>query len=108
MGIFFKNNYLFISFLHRCMFPGYCFHQRTYVVHCHVNGVRNETWTLSCLLTKEWPVYKHIQNWKSFDQQTRKSSSLIEYPIYMSLLHMFTDEKSQAGNLHVRKNEINK
>ena len=38
--IFFKN-YLLILFLHVCMLPACCFHQRTYVVQGHVNGVLN-------------------------------------------------------------------
>ena len=32
-----------------CMFPACCFHQRTYMAQGLVNGVFNETWTLSCL-----------------------------------------------------------
>ena len=46
--VFFKIH-LFILFLHMCMFPAYCFHQRTYIAHSLVNGVLNETWTHSCL-----------------------------------------------------------
>ena len=40
--------YLFILFLHMCMFPAFCFHQRTYMAQSLVNGVINETWTHSC------------------------------------------------------------
>ena len=41
--------YLFILFLHTCMFPASCFCQRTHMAHSLVNGVLNETWTHSCL-----------------------------------------------------------
>ena len=36
-------------FLHRCMFPAYCFRQRTYMAQDFVSGVINETWTHLCL-----------------------------------------------------------
>ena len=40
--IFFRI-YLFILFLHTCMFPACWFHQRTYMAQDLVNGVLNET-----------------------------------------------------------------
>ena len=46
--VFFKFIHLFICFvltyvLYMCMFPAYCFHQRTYMAQGPVNGVLNET-----------------------------------------------------------------
>ncbi len=41
--------YVFIMFLHTCMFPACCFRQRTYMAQGLVNGVLNETWTQLCL-----------------------------------------------------------
>ena len=38
----FLKIYLFILFLHMCMFPACCFHQRTYMAQGLVNGVLNE------------------------------------------------------------------
>ena len=40
--VFFRI-YLFILFLHTCMFKASCFHQRTYMAQGLVNGVLNET-----------------------------------------------------------------
>ena len=39
--VFFKE--IFISFLHRCMFPASYFLQRKHVAHDHINGEPNET-----------------------------------------------------------------
>ena len=41
--------YLVSLFSHTCMFPAYCFRQRTYMAQGVVNGILNETWTHSCL-----------------------------------------------------------
>ena len=46
--VFFRI-YLFILFLHTCMFPVWCFRQRTCMAQGLVNGIFNETWTHSCL-----------------------------------------------------------
>ena len=35
--------YLFISFLHMCIFPACCFHQRTYMAQGLVYRLLNET-----------------------------------------------------------------
>ena len=51
--------YLFISCLHTCMFPAYCFRQRTYMAEGDVNGLLNETWTPSCL-EFEWFSFGYI------------------------------------------------
>ena len=45
--------YLFILFLHTCMFPAFCFHQKTYMPQGLGNGLLNETWTHLCLQL-EW------------------------------------------------------
>ena len=47
--VFFEFIYLFISFLHLCMFPACSFCQRTYMAQGLINGVLNETWTHLCL-----------------------------------------------------------
>ena len=52
---FFMIN-LFISFLHTCMFPAYCFRQWTYMAQRLVNGVLNETWTHSGFKFELFPV----------------------------------------------------
>ena len=41
--------YLFILFLHTCMFPAWCLHQRTCMTQGLVSGVFNETLTHECL-----------------------------------------------------------
>ena len=50
--VFFRI-YLFILFLHTCMFPACYFHQRTYKAQGLVTEVLNETRTHSCLIF-EW------------------------------------------------------
>ena len=45
-------NYLFISFLHTCIFPACSFRPRTYVAQGYVNRVLTETHTHSCLLVE--------------------------------------------------------
>ena len=42
--LYFFRIYLFISFLNTCMFPAYCFRQRTYMAQGLVNGVLNKTY----------------------------------------------------------------
>ena len=49
MKRFFFRFYLFILFLHMCIFPAWCFHQRTCMAQGLDNGVLNETWTHLCL-----------------------------------------------------------
>ena len=39
---------LFISFLHKYIFPACCFRQRTYMAKGHVNRVPKETGTHTC------------------------------------------------------------
>ena len=46
--VFFRI-YLFILFLHTCMFPACCFRQRTYMAQGLINEVLSETCTHSCL-----------------------------------------------------------
>ena len=46
--LYFLMIYLFISFLHICIFPACYFCQRTYMVQGLVDGELNETWTHSC------------------------------------------------------------
>ena len=47
--LYFFRIYLFILFLHTCIFPACCFRQRTYMAQGLINGILNETWTHSCL-----------------------------------------------------------
>ena len=50
--LFFRT-YLFILFLHTCMFPAWCFRLRTCMAQSLVNEVFNDTWIHSFLLF-EW------------------------------------------------------
>ena len=43
--VFFFRIYLFISFLHTCMYPACCFCVKTYVAQGLVNGTLNKTGT---------------------------------------------------------------
>ena len=45
---------LFILFLNTCMLPACCFHQRTYVVQGHMNGIPYETQTHSYRLVSQF------------------------------------------------------
>ena len=47
--VFFKFIYFVLTYmLYMCMFPACCFRQRKNMAQSLLNGIINETWTLSC------------------------------------------------------------
>ena len=63
--VFFFRIYLSVLFLHMCIFPSWCFYQRTCMAQGLVNGVFNESWTHSWLQF-EWFSVGYGFLWRSF------------------------------------------
>ena len=71
--------YLFILFLHTCMFPAWCFRQRTFMPQGLVNGVFIENWTHSCLQFECFSVHWYYKNLflRKKSSQTRVAIDLV-------------------------------
>ena len=81
-SVIFKE--LFIHFLHTCMFPTCCFHQRTYVAQGHVN---RHSWDLNSLmlLVESFQVYMGL--YRGHSSLSQRVSILSLY-IYIYILYI--------------------